>query len=225
MKNKLSIIIPTLRLYNFSKLLTNIELNSNIDTEIIVVTNEEIKNLYTGHTNTSLHFVIDDKQIGTTYAIGQGLNATTGNYILTLSDDCLIAPNAFEYMLNALEKHKNDLVIGNFNVYDRTGFLPKIGYYGRQFSPFPILSRKNLERLKTYYSTEYNAFYSDPDLGVRLVEMGGFIVNVPIALIYHPYNPDELHKNNKSKYFQRDEDIFVNKWKHLGEFKGCEKII
>ena len=225
MRQKLSIIIPSLRPYNFSELITNLEVNSDGDIEIIAVTNEEIISSYKDYNILPIKFIIDDKKIGTTYAIQKGLEHCTGDFIITLSDDCLIAPNAFQHMFNGFGfKSSTPLCIGNFQVYDHTGLMPKLGYFGKQFSMFPFTTRQTIDKLGMYYSTEFNSYFSDPDLGIRLAEKGGYIYNCPTAFIYHRFNNDEIYRNNKSKYFKKDEETFIKKWYKLGIFQGVETL-
>jgi len=60
MRQKLSIIIPSLRPYNFSELITNLEVNSDGDIEIIAVTNEEIISSYKDYNILPIKFIIDE---------------------------------------------------------------------------------------------------------------------------------------------------------------------
>lgn len=225
---KLSIILPSLRENNLNKCLKCIYSNSFTNYEVIVVGNFEPLFLLGGwwnQTNLNIKFIDDDKCIGTTYAIQRGFEKATGEYIVTLSDDALVCPHWDDHMIAFLEKQPtNKIVLGNFRVYDHTGEMPKIGYYNRQFSMFPILKKSDIEKLGIYYSTEYNAFYSDPDLGMRVSEANGLIANCNTAIIYHIFNPDEGWLQRKENYMQRDEELFKSKWSHLGEWKGCEKI-
>jgi glycosyltransferase involved in cell wall biosynthesis len=225
---KLSIILPSLREDNLSKCLKSIYSGSHTDYEIIVVGKFEPLFLLGGWWNQQdldIKFIEDDKCIGTTYAIQKGLEESSGEYVVALSDDALVCPHWDDYMIEFLESFPKDkIVVGNFRVYNKNGEANKIGYYGRQFSMFPIMRKSDIEKLGCYYSTEFNAFYSDPDLGIRVAEANGIIATYNSSFIYHPYNPDQLHLDNKSKYWQHDEDVFKKKWSHLGEFKGCEVI-
>jgi glycosyltransferase involved in cell wall biosynthesis len=225
---KLSIILPTLRYSNAIDCIASIEANSYTDYEVIIVSTDDIITFLKGSgINLSrCKFVKDDKCNGTTYAINKGLKVAEGEYIVTLSDDCRVCSHWDDHMTEALDMYpKTDVVLGNFRVFDKTGEMPHIGYFQRLFSMFPILSRQSLNKLGCYYAEEYKAFYSDPDLGIRVsLEPGGLIYNSENSFIYHPYNPDNLHINNKNKYFEKDEETFKNKWKCLGEFKGCEVI-
>lgn len=217
---KLSIILPSLRLNKVLRCLKTIRNNSFSNYEIILVGNE---NIYEA-VPIADWFIKDDKCIGTTFAIGLGLEQAIGDYIVTLSDDALVCPHWDDHMINRLEQYKNNLIIGNFDVFDHTGSLNKIGYYGIQFSPFPILKRVTIDKLGLYYSTDFNAFYSDPYLGIKLHQAGGKIINVPEAKIYHVYNPDTLHLKNKEKYWAKDEETFKEKCKDLGNFTGCQNL-
>lgn len=220
----LSIILPTLRQENAINCLNAIKANSYSNYEIIVVSRRNLL-YYLNCQNYSTINVLDNTCCGTTYAIGLGLKHATGKYIVTLSDDCRVSPHWDDHMINFLDSFEptDEILLGNFRVYDSSGEMPAIGYYGRQFSMFPIIRRENIDALGCYFSQDFNAYYSDPDLGMRIHEVGK-IVTCKTAFIYHPYNPDELHLDNKRRYFKKDEEAFIKKWGHLGEFKGCEII-
>lgn len=222
---KLSIIIPSLRPQNLAKLVESIIANTFMSYEIIVIGkkshyNEEDFEKW----NHKIYYIEDKYLIGTTKAIEQGLEKASGEYIVTLSDDCLVLQNWANNMLNFLEENPKKLLLGNFRVFDKTGELGDIGYYNIPFSMFPFIKKENLEEIGGYFDTEFNAFYSDPDLGLRVEHSGGKTLTCPNAWIYHPYNPDVLHNYNKEQYFKKDEEKFLKKWEHLGEFKGCKRI-
>ena len=171
---KISIILPTLRTTNALDCIHSIEVNSYTNYEIIIVSSQDVITYLRGsNCNLStIKFVTDFKQIGTTYAINLGLKVASGEYIVTLSDDSRPCPHWDDHMIKFLEAQPKDhIVLGNFRVFDSTGEMPAIGYYGRQFSMFPILSKENLDILGTYFSEDFNAFYSDPDLGMRVINL------------------------------------------------------
>lgn len=218
---KLSIILPSLRLENARKCINSIFCNSVLDFELIIIGNTEVLNSIFEEDK----LILDDKCIGTTYAIQKGLEQSSGEYIVTLSDDALVCPYWDEHMINFLETFPKDkIVVGNFRVYNKNGEANKIGYYGKQFSMFPIIRSSDIKKLGCYYSTEFNSYYSDPDLGIRISEANGIIANCKSAFIYHKFNPDNIYNLNKERYWEHDEKVFKNKWNHLGEFKGCEII-
>lgn len=228
---KLSILIPSLRPKKLATLIHTIRQNTFVMYEIICIVKNK-KYFFADEEGNNfehrIHVIEDLYLTGTTMAIRQGLEHASGEFVVTLSDDCEVQPYWADYMIKEMEEESKlnpDIsLIGNFVVYDKTGTMPHIGYFGRQFSMFPIIKQSDIMKIGGYFSTEFNAFYSDPDLGVRLAEHGGKIINSNRATIFHPYNPDSLHLYNKSEYFQKDEEIFKKKWNHLGEFKGCEVI-
>lgn len=216
---KLSIILPTLRRDNAMRCIQSINVNTFGDYEIIIVSTTEILD----HVDNIR--VIDDKKIGTTYAIQKGLEKASGNYVVVLSDDALVCPHWADHMLKILDRQSKDkIILGNFEVFDNTGTMPHIGYFGIIFSMFPIMRRDDIKKLGVYYSSEFNCFYSDPNLGIEVNQAHGEVITVPMAKIYHAYNPDLIMQANKNAYWEHDEKIFKEKWGHLGEWKGCEVI-
>jgi GT2 family glycosyltransferase len=225
---KLSIILPSLREDNLSKCLLSIYAGSYTDYEVIVIGKFDALFKFGNwweETKLNIKFIEDDKCIGTTYAIQKGLEEASGEYIVTLSDDARVCPYWDKHMINFLESlQQKKIIVGNFRVFDHTGEMPNIGYYGKQFSMFPIMRRSDIDKLGIYYSTEFNAYYSDPDLGIRINQANGIIATCPIAFIYHIFNDDTIYAQNKIRYWFDDEKKFKTKWKHLGEWKGCEII-
>ena len=216
---KLSIILPTLRIDNAKRCIQAINANTYIEHEIIIVSTAEILNCLGGVG------VVDDKCIGTTYAISNGLEKVSGEWVVTLSDDAIPCPHWVGHMITILDKQPKDkIVLGNFEVFDHTGTMPHIGYYGKQFSMFPIMRQEDIKKLGVYYSTDFNSFYSDPNLGMEVAKAHGEVINVPTAKIYHVFNPDEMWKNSKAKYWEHDELLFKERWGYLGEWKNCEVI-
>lgn len=229
MKPILSIIIPSLRPQKLLDCILNINLNTHLSYEIICVVDDfdrfdKIPLLF-GFSGHTIKFIKDDKCIGTTYPIQLGLEQSSGTYIVALSDDALPQENWADNMYSFLDKQNNSIpLIGSFVVYDETGELGNIGYYGRSFSPFPFIRKDNIDKIGGYYETKYNAYFADPSTGIRCWEAGGKVLVCPEAKIYHKYNPDTLHLSNKDKYWEHDESIFKETWKHLGEFTGCQRI-
>lgn len=234
---KLSILIPSLRPKKLATLIHTIRQKTFVVYEIICIVKDKASFFADEEGNIFEHRikVIEDLYLtGTTMAIRQGLEHATGEYVVTLSDDCEVGLYWADWMIRDMEEESilnpEIPLIGNFVVFDKKdrpspiGEMPHIGYFGKQFSMFPIIKQSDIMKIGGYYSTEFNAFYSDPDLGIRLARNCGKIVNSQTARIFHPYNPDALHLYNKSEYFQKDEEIFKKKWSHLGEFKGCEVI-
>lgn len=220
---KLSIIVPSQRIENMSKCNDAIKAGTFCDYEVILVSS---KLHYRDEETIEKRInVFDDKCTGTTYAIQKGLEEASGDYIVALSDDALVCPHWADHMINFLEKQPKDkILLGNFRVFDHTGEMGTIGYYGHPFSMFPIMRRADIEKVGGYFSTEFNAYYSDPDLGLRVATANGVCVTCPTAFIYHVYNPDQLHLDNKSKYWAKDEETFKKKWASLGAFTGCQKL-
>ena len=225
---KLSIILPSVKSKELYKCIQSIVQNTTINYELFIISDYRIiSNLdfkqYIGQSFNGeiIEDVFLDGPVG---AINQALPYAKGEYIVTLSDDCLVTPNWASNMISFLEKLYFKNAIGSFRVFDETGELGDIGYYGRSFSLFPFMRRDMIHTINGYYSNEYNAFYSDPDLGIRAWQYGKGVYTCPNAFIYHKYNPDIVHISNKSKYFLKDEEIFRKKWDWLGEWNNCQKI-
>ena len=222
---KTSIILPTLRLQNALDCINAVKANTYTPYELLIITSEEIARVFPTNIVPDLKIIIDDKCIGTTYPINLGLKQSTGDYIVTLSDDARVCPHWLDHMLNFLEKQpKDQIILGNFRVFQESHEMAAIGYFGLEFAMFPILSRENLNKIGIYYSEDFFAFFSDPFLGITVAEKGGRVLTCPTAFIYHPPNSDTIHNGNQSRFWRHDEDMFIKKCSHLGPFRGCEII-
>lgn len=201
MSINLSIILPSLRLDNMSKCIASIWANTPLGTYEII-------------TDT-------DSREGPIFAINKCLPKTKGEYIVTLSDDARVLPKWYENMLSFMQENEKTFdgpLIGNFRIYNDSGELGDIGYYNHAFSCFPFIKRETIDKLGGYYSPEYHAYFSDPDLGMRCFAKGGKVITCPNAWIFHCGNSDPLYVSNHLKYMKEDETTFRKKWDYLGTY-------
>jgi len=215
---KLSIILPSLRPEKLKELLWSIETYTFIKYELIFIIDSLqnfsfLENITLEPYLKNVTILFDDKKTGTVYPIGLGLEKSQGEYIVTLSDDCLVTPCWADEMYDFMKSQDQSIpLLGNFRVYDTKNEYGPIGYYGKIFSMFPFIKKTDIDKIGGYYLLDFNAHYADPDLGMRVWNMGGKVISCPHAWIFHIWNGDKLHQDNYNKYFKKDEEVFTNKW-------------
>lgn len=207
---ELSIIIPSLRRNELECCLESIRLNTtDVDYEVIVVSPfgpwEKHRNVV---------WVEEKERSGVVSAVISGEKKASGMYITTLSDEARVLRGWAKNMITFLRQQPDVRVIGNFRVVD-FGEQMQFFYYGRLFSIFPFARKSFIDSLGGLFSSEYKAFYADPDLGVRCWESGGQVITCPNAFIQHPYILDNINRENRLLYEEDDKKTFIRRWGHL----------
>gem|GEM_PF-4752175 len=150
---------------------------------------------------------------GVVEAVNAGYRNSSGDIVMTISDECRFYRGWLDEMVRQLE---DDTILSPLV----SPYSP-FHYYGKTFSPFPFLKRSLVERIGVGYlfDPSYKCYYADPDLSLRVIEAGGRVKVCEKAEVFHPYVPDQIHVSNKNSYVEQDREVFKRRWSHLGEFK------
>jgi hypothetical protein len=209
---KVSIIIPSLRKDRLMECMVNVLAHSKgVDYEMVIISPFTPPFFWDG----KVVWVNEEKAEGVMHAVESGVQKATGEYITTVTDEAIVQYAWLDNMLRFMEGKKG--VLGSFKVIPPYPFY----YYGRYFAPFPFIHRDLLRRVGMFYDTKYKAFYADPDLSMRVWDVGGTVEECPDALIESKYYNDGVHSNNVNKYHAKDKETFINTWSKWGEFVEC----
>jgi GT2 family glycosyltransferase len=168
----------------------------------------------------NVHLIAEPMARGVVSAVSRGFSYATGEFVCTLSDECRVCPGWSRNMIDFLEQEGADEVLGNFRVFDKSP-TKEFYYYHRKFSIFPFLSRHLIRALPGgFFDDRFRCFYADPDLGLRVWQIGGRVLTCENASIFHPYVRDENNNKNRSQYEQADKKVFRERWDK--EFPGVE---
>jgi len=76
----------------------------------------DILDCYNG--NIQFRIIVHEKNMGLSEARNSGLAAASGDYVMFVDSDDILAPDCIEMLINPLNKKKYDLVIGDYKVFD-----------------------------------------------------------------------------------------------------------
>jgi GT2 family glycosyltransferase len=214
-RKKLSVIIPSLRREMLNRCLRSIVSNTHdLDCEIIVVSPFSVIE----GCHYTIKWVEDTKIAGVSYAVNRGLEAAEGEFVTTLSDECLLQPYCFDNAVLFAAAQADNIEIA-LNLIPNVIPPCRFEYYGRSYAPFPLLRKSLIEKLGCFFDENYKAFYADPDLSLRVYETGGNVQRCPTAYLSCPSIDDPVHLNNVRKYLEPDRAFFKKRWNHLGKFR------
>jgi glycosyltransferase involved in cell wall biosynthesis len=214
-RKKLSIILPSLRREMLPRCLQTIVSNTRaLDYEIIVVSPFSVIE----GCRCEIKWVEDSKIAGVIYAVNRGFEAAEGEFVAALSDECRVQPDCFDNaVMFAADQADNTEVA--LHLIQKVIPPTRFEYYRRIFAPFPLLRKSLIEKLGCFFDENYKCFYADPDLSLRVYEIGGNVQVCPTAYLSCPSLDDAVHLNNVRKYLEPDREFFKNRWNHLGEFR------
>jgi GT2 family glycosyltransferase len=204
---KLSIILPSLRREMLNRCLQTIETNTfELDYEIIVICPQSVIEGCDYH----IRWVEELERAGVCHAVNRGFEAAEGEYVFTLSDESLVKPHCLDNLVRFADAQAE-------NVICAPTVIPhsQLVYFGRPFATFPLLRKSLIKKLGCFFDENYKCFFADPDLSLRVHELGGGVMECPTAEIYSPHYNDEVHALNVKKYLDQDQDYFIQRWKHL----------
>lgn len=211
----ISILLPTIRPANIMDTLLNLSYANKGEYEIIVVADfpapAYIKD------DPRIFWVFENHRQGPVDAVNKAFLLAQGEYVFVMNDESKLEVGALDLLKNRYEINTLQLLTPKHIPY-----FPFI-YYGKIFAAFPFMNRRTLQVLNNdefVFDPTYKAFYADPDLSLRAYEN-----NIPVHIIEEAiliHNNDwheEGHQDNVKKYLNHDQEVFKNRWSHLGEFK------
>jgi len=203
-----SVLIPSLRPNLVSKLAKKLKEKISVEVEIVVVSPFEIEDVV---------LVKEERAEGIYKAVKKGLEVVKGEYVLHMPDDFEPAQGAVENMI-WFSSHFDNIFLGNFMTYNFKSLFEQGSYYGVPFSPCPFMKRKDIDKVGEFMDIYYTSFYGDPDLGLRVHEMGGVVKTCPDAWMSLGSVHDDVKVKSLESYEKEDKKKFIERWSHLGPF-------
>lgn len=167
-------------------------------------------------TYPKIHLIKNSKNLGFARANNQGINASKGDFILTLNNDTKLAPKFFSSLIAAVEGSAPEvgmwaakiLSMEDKNIIDSVGGLliypdglargrGRLEHDNGQFdeikkillpSACAALYRKAMLDETGLFDEGFFAYCEDTDLGLRSRLLGWEAVSVPKAIVYHDYS-------------------------------------
>jgi len=155
------------------------------------------------------------------YFMNLGFKAAQGKYILMISDDCVLLPNAVEQGINAFEKHlAQRQKIGGAAFYFRN-WPSESDYYvqrtlgGKLMVNHGLFLREALEKVGWIDESNYAFYKADGDLCLRLWQAGYKIIDAPDAIVEHYLDDNETVRLQNNTTLEQDKKTYAARWKRL----------
>ena len=213
--SKFSILIPSWNNFEILKIcVDSIIKNSSVKHQIIIHINEGNDGTFDWVKKNNFTFTHSKQNVGVCYAMNAMAKLATTDYILYMNDDMYACPDWDKYLIEAIEKQKDDYfyfsstmieptktnnkcVIAPFNfgvtpeTFKETELLnfikttQKEDWYGASWPPSVV--HRNIWDKVGGYSVEYSpGFGSDPDFSMKLWQAGvREYKGVGKSLVYH----------------------------------------
>ena len=223
LKPKISIIIPCFNQAHFLADAVTSALDSNYSNIEIIIINDgstdDTKNkaaeLCTKHQNIAL---INQENMGVSYARNVGIEIATGEYILPLDGDDLISPDYVPMALQVLEENpKVKVVYCNAVKFNKNREWP---WRLKQFS-LKSLAKDNMIFVSAIfrkcdwkkvggYSEDLIKGHEDWEFWIKLLKQGGEVVKLPFVGFYYRIT-GESRRKNFSKVSKKNTIDYINK--------------
>ncbi len=221
---EISIILASLRLDMAKKCIKRIyDTTLGIDYEIILVTPLEV-NLDDFNSNIShrLRYIKEPKKDSQHKAIELGWKSAKGKYLFVLADDQLLQTDCILNMVKQMRLHDNELYMTGARTSNLWGKEPDQTIYGIYYPCNSCIKKSDVEKIGYFYDTSYTKYCGDPDLALKIVNMGGKVEPCFNAWLSNYNVIDNLDKSNKINYWQKDYETFFNRWHNIFG-KGIER--
>ena len=160
------------------------------------------------------------------YFMNLCFKAAQGYYILMLSDDCLLLPDAVN---NAIDHHvrlaKAGENIGGVAFYYRD-WPEENKYYvqktmgGKLMVNHGFFLKEALEAVHYVDEDSYIFYKADGDLCLKMWQAGFEIVDCPTSFVEHYYDADEPVRRSNNAVLKQDRKAYKKKWAGIFYFKN-----
>ena len=160
------------------------------------------------------------------YFMNLCFKAAQGYYILMLSDDCLLLPDAVK---NAIDHHvrlaKAGKNIGGVAFYYRD-WPEENKYYvqktmgGKLMVNHGFFLKEALEAVHYVDEDSYIFYKADGDLCLKMWQAGFEIVDCPTSFVEHYYDADEPVRRSNNAVLKQDRKAYKKKWGGIFYFKN-----
>jgi glycosyltransferase involved in cell wall biosynthesis len=161
--------------------------------------------------------IIERKSWG--YFMNLGFRAASGNFILMLSDDCLLVPYSVKNALDELDQlEKSNRKIGAMAFFWRN--WPEMKNYwvgttfGKIFVNHGIYLKEALEKVDFINVSDYSFYHADGDLSLKIWHAGYEIIASSNSYVEHFTHANVNVRNSNLNKQAIDYDVYIKKWKN-----------
>lgn len=155
------------------------------------------------------------------YFMNLGFKIAQGKYILMISDDCLLLPNAVNIGLNRIfELEKTGKKIGGVAFYFRNWPQEKEYYVqksldGKLAINHGIYVKEALEDVNWVEEDQYIFYKADSDVCLKMWLKGYEIVDCPGAYVEHYFDPQEAVRLSNNAVLDHDRQVYFERWQGI----------
>jgi len=155
------------------------------------------------------------------YFMNLGFKTAQGKYVLMVSDDCLLLPEAVNNGLDKfVEMEAKGGKIGGVAFYFRNWPSEKEYYVqntlgGKLLINHGIFLRKAMEEVGWADEDRYIFYKADGDLCLKIWEAGYEIVDCPNAIVEHYYDPHEEVRQSNNAIMDHDRKAYWKRWEGI----------
>ena len=155
------------------------------------------------------------------YFMNLGFKSAQGKYILMISDDCLLLPNAVNLGLDKFEEMKKaGRKIGGVAFYFRNWPQEKEYYVQKSLGGNLAINhgmylKKALEDVDWIEEEQYVFYKADSDVCLKMWLYGYEIVDCPGAYVEHYYDPNEAVRQTNNSVLEHDQKVYLKRWERI----------
>lgn len=163
------------------------------------------------------------------YFMNLGFKAAQGKYVLMISDDCILLPNAIERGISAFEERlARRKKVGGAAFYFRN-WPGEQDYYvqrtlgGKLMVNHGLFLREALEEVGWADEENYAFYKADGDLCLRLWQAGYEIIDAPEAFVEHYLDDNEAVRMQNNATLEQDKRTYAARWRRLAFFSKTKQ--
>jgi len=204
---EISILLPSLRPEASELSIREFETtNPNVDYEIVLVS--PFQPVYSHR----VKWIKEQNVLGSVIATQMAWENSIGEYVMYFSDDVSPMGNCLRNMLEFMKTKTNPFIGASKMMNQNRREIGPFGAYKRLYACYGCMSRETVKMLDGIFSRDFFYSWGDIDLSMKCWEQGGKVEICQDAIVIPRQIEDEVYKEHRSKYFQRDEEVFLSKW-------------
>lgn len=163
------------------------------------------------------------------YFMNLGFKVAQGKYILMISDDCILLPNAIERGISVFEEGlAQRKKIGAVAFYFRNWPAEREYYVqrtlgGKLMVNHGLFLREAMETVGWADEDNYVFYKADGDLCLRIWQAGYEIIDAPGAFVEHYLDANETLRLQNNITLEQDKKTYAARWRHFALFSRAHQ--
>lgn len=155
------------------------------------------------------------------YFMNLGFKIAQGKYILMISDDCLLLPNAVNLGLDKFAATEEaNRKVGGVAFYFRNWpceqqYYVQTSLGGKLAINHGMYLQEALADVGWVEEKQYIFYKADSDLCLKMWLDGYEIVDCPGAFVEHYYDPQEEVRQSNNAVLDYDRDVYLKRWQNI----------